>query len=68
MTFGSRKLWLSQYDLPGNGYGSHADWVREWRERRGDEFFLMGSRDEASGCQLCVAGVAEDGSLVVQLF
>ena len=67
MTFGSRKLWLGQYDLPGNGYGSHADWVREWRERRGDEFFLMGSRDEASGCQLCVAGVAEDGSLVLRL-
>ena len=67
MTFGSRRLWRGQYDLPGNGYGSHADWLREWRERRGDEFFLMGSRDEASGCQMCVAGVAEDGSLVLRL-
>ena len=54
LTFGSRKLWRGQYDLEGNRYGSHADWLREWRERRGDEFFLMGSRDEASGCQLCV--------------
>ena len=67
MTFGSRKLCRGQYDLPGNGYGSHADWLREWRERRSDEFFVMGSRDEASGCQLSVAGVAESGSLVLRL-
>ena len=27
----------------------------------------MGSRDETSGCQLCVATVAEDGSLNLRL-
>ena len=67
MTFGSRKLCGANMTCRVNGYGSHADWLREWRERRGDEFFLMGSRDEASGFQLCVAGVNGDGSLVLRL-
>ena len=35
----------------------------DWRESRSDEFFVMGSRDETAGCQLCVATIAEDGSL-----
>ena len=35
----------------------------DWRESRSDEFFVLGSRDETAGCQLCVATIAEDGSL-----
>ena len=32
-----------------------------------DEFFVLGSRDETSGCQLCVASIADDGSLTLRL-
>ena len=32
-----------------------------------DEFFVLGSRDETAGCQLCVAAVADDGTLTLQL-
>ena len=43
-----------------NGYGSHEEWLSEWRAARSDEFFVLGSRDETAGCQLCVATVADE--------
>ena len=30
-------------------------------------FFVLGSKDETAGCQLCVAMVADDGSLTLRL-
>ena len=41
--------------------------MREWRAARSDEFFVLGSRDETAGCQLCVATVADDGTLILRL-
>ena len=40
---------------------------RTGQEARSNEFFVIGSRDETSGCQLCVATVADDGSLTLRL-
>ena len=67
LCFGGRKLWRGQYNLEANGYGSHAEWLAGWRDARDGEFFVLGSRDETGGCQLCVAGVAGDGSLTLRL-
>ena len=67
LCFGSKRLWRKQYHLADNGYGSHDEWLREWRDARGDEFFVLGSRDETGGCQLCVAAVADDGTLTLRL-
>ena len=67
LCFGSRKLWRKQYALEANGYTSHEEWLGEWRDSRSDEFFVLGSRDETAGCQLCVATVADDGSLALRL-
>ena len=67
LCFGSRKLWRKQFDLEANGYGSHREWLADWRDARSNEFFVMGSRDETGGCQLCVATVAEDGTLTLRL-
>ena len=67
LCFGSRKLWRKQYALEANGYTNHAEWLKDWRGARSDEFFVLGSRDETAGCQLCVATVAEDGSLTLRL-
>ena len=39
----------------------------DWRDSRSDEFFVLGSRDETAGCQLCVANVADDGALTLRL-
>ena len=67
LCFGSRKLWRKQYDLKANGYGSREAWREEWREVRSNEFFVLGSRDETAGCQLCVASVNDDGTLTLRL-
>ncbi len=67
LCFGSKRLWRKQHHLEENGYASHQEWLAEWREARSDEFFVLGSRDETSGCQLCVATVADDGTLILRL-
>ena len=67
LCFGSRKLWHKQHNLEANGYGSHEEWRADWRDARSDELFVLGSRDETGGCQLCVASVVDDGSLTLRL-
>ena len=67
LVFGSKKLWCKQHHLVANGYGSHAEWLDDWRDALSNEFFVLGSRDETSGCQLCVATVADDGTLTLRL-
>ena len=67
LCFGSKRLWRKQYHLADNGYASHEQWLKDWRDSRSGEFFVLGSRDETSGCQLCVATIAEDGSLNLRL-
>ena len=65
--FGSKKLWRARLNLEANGYRSHEEWLKDWRDARNSEFFVMGSRDETAGCQLCVATVAPDGTLNLRL-
>ena len=67
LCFGSKRLWRKQKHLEDNGYASHEEWLSGWREARSDEFFVLGSRDETAGCQLCVATVADDGTLTLRL-
>ena len=67
LCFGSRRLWRKQHHLETNGYASHEDWLRDWRDARNDEFFVLGSRDETGGCQLCVAAVADDSTMTLRL-
>ncbi len=67
LCFGSRKLWRKQYHLEVNGYASLDDWKEDWRSARSDEFFVLGSKDETSGCQLCVATVQDDGRITLRL-
>ena len=67
LCFGSKRLWRKQHNLETNGYASHQEWLADWREARIDEFFVLGSRDETAGCQLCVATIADDGTLTLRL-
>ena len=67
LCFGSKRLWRKQRNLEANGYGSHQEWLKDWRDSRSDEFFVLGSRDETAGCQLCVGTVADDGTLTLRL-
>ena len=67
LCFGSRRLWRKQHHLEANGYASHEEWLRDWRDARSGEFFVLGSRDETAGCQLCVASIAGDGTLTLRI-
>ncbi len=67
LCFGSRTLFRKQFGLTQNGYASHESWQREWRERRASQFFVLGSKDETSGCQGCVATVQHDGTITLRL-
>ena len=67
LCFGSRRLWRKQHDLKANGYACHEEWLADWEDARNGEFFVLGSRDETGGCQLCVAAIADDGSLTLRL-
>ena len=68
LCFGSKRLWRKQHHLEANGYASHEEWLRDWRDARNGEFFVLGSRDETGGCQLWVAAIADDGTLNLSLF
>ena len=67
LCFGSKRLWRKQHHLEANGYANHEEWLRDWRDARNGEFFVLGSRDETGGCQLCVAAIADDGTLTLRL-
>ena len=67
LCFGSKKLWRKQHHLEQNGYASHEEWQQDWRDVRSNEFFVLGSRDETAGRQLCVASVNDDGTLTLRL-
>ena len=67
LCFGSKRLWRKQHALEANGYSNHGEWLRDWRTARSDEFFVLGSKDETAGCQLCVATVDDNGSLTLRL-
>ena len=67
LCFGSKRLWRKQHHLVENGYASHQEWLADWQGARRDEFFVLGSRDETAGCQLCVPTIADDGSLTLRL-
>ena len=67
LCFGSKKLWRKQHHLEQNGYASHEEWQQDWRDVRSNEFFVLGSRDETAGCQLCVASINDDGTLTLRL-
>lgn len=62
-----KRLWRAQHNLEANGYADHTEWLADWRDARSSEFFVLGSRDETAGCQLCVATVADDGSLTLRV-
>ena len=53
LCFGSRKLFNAQHHLEENALGSHADWREAWTAKRSSQFFVLGSKDESSGCQGC---------------
>lgn len=40
--WGSKKLFKAQYNLEENGYASHEEWLKDWRMKRGGNFYSVG--------------------------
>lgn len=62
--FGSKKLFNKQFNLRENGYASHEEWLKDWREARDRSFMFVGSKDENSGNQTCT--LSSDGTLRIR--
>jgi IS605 OrfB family transposase len=67
LCFGGKKLFRAQFHLEKNGFSSHEQWHRTWEAKRNNEFFVLGSKDETSGNQTCVAKVQPNGQLHLYL-
>ncbi len=67
LCFGSRKLFNTQHHLEESALGSHAEWREAWTAKRSSQFFVLGSKDEKSGCQGCVLTHLGDDRFVVRL-
>jgi len=65
--FGSKKLFQAQFNLEANNYESFEQWKEDWDKARSNQFFLLGSKDETSGNQLCSAIPQEDGTFTLRL-
>jgi IS605 OrfB family transposase len=65
--FGSRKLFKKQFDLEANGYADHEEWKQDWAAKRNSQFYVLGSKDENTGCQGCVISANLDGTFNLRL-
>ena len=57
--FGSKKLFKAQYNLKANGYASHEEWLKDWRDSRTTTILFEGSKRFNNGnlaCRLTEAG------------
>ena len=66
LIFGGKKLWRAQHHLKENGFATHEEWRKAWRETRSSEFFLIGSKDESMGNQSCHVDLDQE-TLTVRL-
>lgn len=53
MTFGGSKLFKAQFNLEANGYSSHEEWLKDWRNHRNYNILMVGSKRFEGGNQLC---------------
>ncbi len=53
LCFGTKKLFLAQYNLKENGYKSQNEWLDDWRNARNSNFLMVGSKTYKGGNQLC---------------
>jgi IS605 OrfB family transposase len=63
VTFGSKKLFLAQYNLRENGYRNHDEWLEDWRQQRSNHIFYVGTNRFASGNLLC--RLTQSGQLTI---
>lgn len=65
--FGTKKRFHAQDNLEVNGYRNHEEWKADWVASRGNNIFLLGSKDETSGNQSATGTVQEDGNISLRI-
>lgn len=63
--FGSKALFHKQFNLHGNDYALHEEWLEDWREARASTFMMLGSKDETGGNQTCTLRPGKDEGIMV---
>lgn len=63
LCFGTKKLFLAQFNLEANGYSNHDEWLADWRACRQSNFMMVGSKTYQGGNQLC--RLTSDGELKI---
>ena len=67
LCFGSKALFRKQFNPEINGYANHAEWQKDWRDKRNSQFYVLGSGDEETGCQGCRTTENSDGTFNLKL-
>jgi len=67
LCFGSKKLFLAQYNLKENGYKDHVEWKKAWRKTRNSTFVLVGSSGETQGNSIAQLVEQPDESFTLTL-
>jgi IS605 OrfB family transposase len=65
LTFGTNKLFRSQFHLLENGIKDHQEWKELWQHARSSNFSQLGSKDETSGNQVCQAEPNSDETITI---
>lgn len=65
LTFGTNKVFMSQYHLEENGIRDHQEWKELWQHARSSNFSQVGSKDETAGNQVCQAQPNPDGTITL---
>ncbi|MGF6757356.1 IS200/IS605 family accessory protein TnpB-related protein [Paraburkholderia sp. GAS42] len=65
--FGTRKLFGHQHQLALAGFRDREAWLRQWQASRSHQVFLVGSKDETAGNQLCQLQRAADGTYALKI-
>ena len=67
LCFGGKKLFKKYKHLSENDYQNHNEWFHDFSFARNNSFYVVGSRDETAGNQLCSATVNDSGNINLKL-
>ncbi|MGY2049104.1 IS200/IS605 family accessory protein TnpB-related protein [Methylobacterium sp. JK268] len=67
LAFGTRDLFAAQHALVENGFASHEDWLKAWRDARSGQFISEGNRAFAGGNQFVRLDPRKDGTFSLEI-
>jgi IS605 OrfB family transposase len=65
--FGTKDLFLKQFELEANGYADHEEWMKDWQDARASGFLLVGASAAPAGNEMARLKLRKDGRLDLEL-